>query len=397
MSLLSWLKKNTARDDAWITVHPNAGGKGSPVLLDDEGYIKGGMGGKFTGQRIDLIPRKNNSAPSSTGQISVPKSSRYSLAQPQKNNAVVFKELTTAQKEKVAEETKRFNKGLQESIKRLKKQGRFTPEVEQRIKAAKKEFADLSNKIESRADLSEEDKERMKDFLNWHCENAAVHPVSSPETGSDQFIYHSQEKMLKDAINGTLPPLSPTSLSGASKGAEMPVEDADKNNANPGYLTHEDGCYTNCQTCILAYEARRRGYDVEATLRTAGSFNSALARQYRSIFFDPKTGLAPIRNDMGKSADEGYKYLTQKLKEGERYVISLTWAEVGGNHVENVELRDGNPCIIDAQSGKVYQGDSLKEHLTQMSWDRGDEPQIMRVDNVGLNKDICEKVLKSKR
>lgn len=59
MSLLSWLKKNTARDDAWITVHPNAGGKGSPVLLDDEGYIKGGMGGKFTGQRIDLMPRAN--------------------------------------------------------------------------------------------------------------------------------------------------------------------------------------------------------------------------------------------------------------------------------------------------------------------------------------------------
>ena len=86
MSLLSWLKKNTARDDAWITVHPNAGGKGSPVLLDDEGYIKGGMGGKFTGQRIDLMPRKNNSVPSSTGQISVPKSSRYSLAKPQKNN-----------------------------------------------------------------------------------------------------------------------------------------------------------------------------------------------------------------------------------------------------------------------------------------------------------------------
>lgn len=59
MSLLSWLKQNTSRDDAWITVHPNAGGKGSPVLLDDEGYIKGGMGGKFTGQRIDLMPRQN--------------------------------------------------------------------------------------------------------------------------------------------------------------------------------------------------------------------------------------------------------------------------------------------------------------------------------------------------
>ena len=68
MSLLSWLKKNTARDDAWITVHPNAGGKGSPVLLDDEGYIKGGMGGKFTGQRIDLMPRKGGGGRNVSGE-----------------------------------------------------------------------------------------------------------------------------------------------------------------------------------------------------------------------------------------------------------------------------------------------------------------------------------------
>ena len=56
---IKWLKKHVCEDDAWITVHPNASGPGSPVLLDDEGYIKGGMGGKFNGQRIDLIPRKS--------------------------------------------------------------------------------------------------------------------------------------------------------------------------------------------------------------------------------------------------------------------------------------------------------------------------------------------------
>ena len=56
---IKWLKKHVCEDDAWITVHPNASGPGSPVLLDDEGYIKGGMGGKFTGQRIDLMPRKS--------------------------------------------------------------------------------------------------------------------------------------------------------------------------------------------------------------------------------------------------------------------------------------------------------------------------------------------------
>ena len=59
-----WLRYcGLAKDDAWITVHPNENGKGSHILLDDEGYIKAGMGGKFRGERIDLIPRKRNTSP----------------------------------------------------------------------------------------------------------------------------------------------------------------------------------------------------------------------------------------------------------------------------------------------------------------------------------------------
>ena len=40
--------------DKWITVHPNgAEGKGRPVLIDEyTGEVKGGMGGKFNGQKI---------------------------------------------------------------------------------------------------------------------------------------------------------------------------------------------------------------------------------------------------------------------------------------------------------------------------------------------------------
>ena len=54
-----------AQDSAkWITVHPNGKGmtksgvkaKGQPVLIDGEtGEVLGGMGGKFTGQKIDEV------------------------------------------------------------------------------------------------------------------------------------------------------------------------------------------------------------------------------------------------------------------------------------------------------------------------------------------------------
>ena len=43
--------------DKWITVHPNgAEGKGRPALIDGEtGRVKGGMGGKFNGQKISEV------------------------------------------------------------------------------------------------------------------------------------------------------------------------------------------------------------------------------------------------------------------------------------------------------------------------------------------------------
>ena len=46
-------RRGVAQDDKWITVKPNGeNAKGRPVLLGDNGEIKGGMGGKFNGQKI---------------------------------------------------------------------------------------------------------------------------------------------------------------------------------------------------------------------------------------------------------------------------------------------------------------------------------------------------------
>lgn len=45
----------------WITVHPNGAGKGQPVMIDDQGVIQAGMGGKFTGKTIGEIKRSSDS------------------------------------------------------------------------------------------------------------------------------------------------------------------------------------------------------------------------------------------------------------------------------------------------------------------------------------------------
>lgn len=56
-------RKGIAQDDKWITVKPNGeNAKGRPVLLGDNGEIKGGMGGKFNGQKLSEA-RKSFSGP----------------------------------------------------------------------------------------------------------------------------------------------------------------------------------------------------------------------------------------------------------------------------------------------------------------------------------------------
>ena len=46
-------------------------------------------------------------------------------------------------------------------------------------------------------------------------------------------------------------------------GKPMSIDRADQSNANPLFAQRED-CRNNCQSCVPAYEMRRRGYDVEA-------------------------------------------------------------------------------------------------------------------------------------
>lgn len=58
------IQPEMARDDRWITVHPNgANNTGRPALIDENGTIKAGMGGKFNGRNIDDVPRGKNPHP----------------------------------------------------------------------------------------------------------------------------------------------------------------------------------------------------------------------------------------------------------------------------------------------------------------------------------------------
>lgn len=83
-----------AMDDRWITVHPNGGnGKGRPALIDAQGTVKAGMGGKFNGKKISDAHKgpssssfkdrsKKNAAKKKTGGGATSASARKSIGMP---------------------------------------------------------------------------------------------------------------------------------------------------------------------------------------------------------------------------------------------------------------------------------------------------------------------------
>lgn len=73
---------------------------------------------------------------------------------------------------------------------------------------------------------------------------------------------------------------NPTSIAGVERGDPMTRSQANNNRVNPNYFK-APGYQTNCQSCVVAYEARLRGYDVQTKTNTRGSKLDELAHDTR--------------------------------------------------------------------------------------------------------------------
>ena len=402
---IKWLKKHVCEDDAWITVHPNASGPGSPVLLDDEGYIKGGMGGKFNGQRIDLIPRKSGyglpvseNDPLNKSTPGFLRTFRYNLKAPQN---------VASQATLTAEQTVRIEKNKSELKDRLETYRGFAKKYgwqpvdenfEKRAVEAEKKLAELSTKIETRQDLTQEQKDDMGRLLVSYLVADVEKQAPPAKTDNITVVNDAKRATFFAAVNGEVLNTSPATLGGVSKGNPMSVNNADDKNANPDF-EKKDSARINCQTCVIAYEARRRGYDVEATLNTRGSANSVVSIDWTCPLVDPKTGIPRKATPVsGGTAEKVYKWLEQNVKPGERYILDCTWkGRRTGGHVQNLEIVDGKMRIVDAQSGKILEGESLKARINQMSLRGYNVPTLLRTDDLAFNPGICDKLLIPKR
>lgn len=169
----------------------------------------------------------------------------------------------------------------------------------------------------------------------------------------------------------------------------MSISKADQSHTNPDFASGRRGTHINCQSCVPAYEMRRRGHDVIAL-----PFGSDQSRQVFKdttlVWINPNTGRPPTRFNVGwKNPERVTTKISMRINPGERYAMSFAWQRGNKGHIVVLErpyTQHGNVVIVvDPQSGVRM---SLDQYL-QGKPIRYESVGIYRIDNLELNTNIA--------
>jgi hypothetical protein len=171
----------------------------------------------------------------------------------------------------------------------------------------------------------------------------------------------------------------------------------------------------NCQTCVVANEARRRGYDVYATGNVEGSDNDRLSRDTTLAWIDPVTGQHPslvkydgrgrsdVRGDPIPTKAAYWRWLNEegRITEGERYTIEFSWGgRTRAAHIINMERTSDGIRLYDPQCGTSYVGDAAKRYLERAKYVKTSYgrkyawgPEILRIDNLEFDSSMVDSIL----
>lgn len=172
---------------------------------------------------------------------------------------------------------------------------------------------------------------------------------------------------------------------------------------NPSYKPDNRKYHVNCQSCVVANELRRRGYDVTAmpNLCVKGNVPYELSLKTEWAWIDPDTQAMPKKRTIGNTADSRGRIVAKSYKETMhdlmdamndpgRYHVSFAWKGRDDGHIITFERRpDGKIKWYDPQSGKCDFFD--KYYYGRIRVSRG--IKVLRVDNLMINADIIGKVV----
>ena len=140
----------------------------------------------------------------------------------------------------------------------------------------------------------------------------------------------------------------------------------------------------NCQRCVCAYEARRRGYDVEAQPIPSGTDYLPVMRHpngWPSVFERAK--LIDCSANSGTGAAINIENQMEEWGYNSRAIVRVRWkAEFGGGgHVFIAERTNGITRFIDPQNGETNAS-------SYFNFAYGNDVFCMRIDNIAFSEKI---------
>lgn len=237
---------------------------------------------------------------------------------------------------------------------------------------------------------------RTKDPGKQHWADMAIAREKDKHSSGKQNYLPEKRKQQQQAKKPESDSKQTDAIAGVKRGEPMTHDQANHGNANPNF-NKGGGYWTNCQSCVVAYEARLRGYDVITKPNTPNSKLKELSYKSHEAWIDPKTGKTPPRPTPHpdiKSPVSARKVLEETIKPGERYTFAHSWkGRSRAGHIIRADRDDnGELRLFDPQSGRTYQGGDIDRYLKQLKYKTkvagisiSVAPRILRVDNLDFN------------
>ena len=189
---------------------------------------------------------------------------------------------------------------------------------------------------------------------------------------------------------------------GIKRGEDMTFEEANELRGNIGYGEGREFS-VNCQSCVVANELRRRGYDVTAlpNLKKAGNIPYELSGKTNWAWIDPETMQTPEKKQAGgqyvsgldiksKTLAQLNKELNELTKAAGRYHIDFIWKNGKGGHIITVDrLENGSIRIYDPQIGRLSDWKVISQKISLKYG-----VNVLRVDNLLVNTDIIDGIVR---
>lgn len=148
----------------------------------------------------------------------------------------------------------------------------------------------------------------------------------------------------------------------------------------------------NCYSCAIAYDMRRRGFDVEAIPDADGLDVVSIVDCYKSGASLTRTNSQPLPTGYTKSAM--YKDM-KSMGDGAHGIFMVTWKQ-GGGHAMSWEVKNNKVIIRDCQTNRVYSEQFVNRILKYSRVDTSAGGVYwLRTDNLELDESVLKYVQKN--